>query len=362
VTRGSKRHPIVCLGEVLIDLVAADPGATVEESTVFRKAAGGAPANVAVGLARLRLHAAFIGKLAEDPFGKFLRITLESEGVDTSGLVTDQAARTPLAFVGAGMSKERGFVFYHRGMADTTLRTEELDRELIARARIFHFGSVTLVAEPGRTATIEAALLARGRGALVSFDPNIRLELWDRPQDAHDGILAVLPLANLVKMSLDEVLWFTGEDDLEAGARRLREYGPTVIAVTLGAEGAYFQTAAADGYVPGFKVASIDATGAGDAFVAALLAELDKKADPKAALDDPVALRAALFVANAAGAIATTEYGVIPSLPRREAIDALVNDRTSSVLVAAPLGVVVGDFRGPRVAMTASRRPVRSRS
>lgn len=354
------RDGIVCLGEVLVDLVAADAGATVEGSTTFRRAPGGAPANVAVGLARLGRRAAFMGKVADDAFGRFLRATLEAEGLDTSGLVSDPAVRTALAFVGAGNSTERSFVFYHRGMADTMLRTDELDRTLIARARLFHFGSVTLVAEPSRTATTEAARMARGGGSLVSFDPNIRLELWDRPEDARAAIWVALPLAHLVKVSLDEVRWLSGTDDLEAGARRVRGRGPKLVVVTLGAEGAYFQTGAADGHVAGFPVAAVDATGAGDAFVAALLAGLDAAPDPKAVLDDPVALQAAVELANAAGAIATTEYGAIPSLPRYEAVYALVREAAG-----APSGIRGGSDIATHTApntFEASGRLARSRS
>ena len=183
------RPLIVSLGEALIDLVADGQAASVEGATTFHKAAGGAPANVAVGLARLGQRVAFVGKLADDEFGRFLRRTLETEAVDVTGLVIDPAARTPLAFVGAGSTSERRFVFYHEGMADTLLRADELHRDLIGRARVFHFGSVTLAGEPGRSATIEAARQARDSGALVTFDPNVRLELWPRQDEARGTIV-----------------------------------------------------------------------------------------------------------------------------------------------------------------------------
>src|SRR5438445_6739436 len=167
---------VVTLGEVLIDFVPLDFEGPIELAPTFHRAAGGAPANVAVALARLGVDVAFIGKVGGDAFGHSLRAILTTEGVDVRGAVESPTAQTALAFVGSDGRGGREFVFYHRGMADTLLRAEEVDRELIANARIFHFGSVTLAAEPGRAATASAAQWAREAGCLVSFDPNVRLE------------------------------------------------------------------------------------------------------------------------------------------------------------------------------------------
>ena len=326
MTSDPTRGYSVSLGEALVDFVAIGQAATVESATTFHKAAGGAPANVAVGLARLGQRCAFIGKVSDDAFGQFLRRTLDSEGVDTVGLIVDSAAHTPLAFVGAGRTTERSFVFYHQGMADTLLRPDELDRELIAGARVLHFGSVTLSADPGRAATMAAVDLARERGAIVSFDPNVRLELWSDEDEARATILEATRRCHILKVSLEELRWLTGIDDPAIGARELRSHGPQLVVVTLGAGGAYHQTAAGDGHEPGLAVEAVDATGAGDAFVAALLAEIASMAPFPAILDDPAALSRAIRFATAAGALATTAYGAIPSLPRRDAVDRILAD------------------------------------
>ncbi len=319
---------VVCQGELLIDLIALGPDADIQMATTFRKSAGGAPANVAVGLSRLGVSAGFIGKVSDDAFGRFLRAKLEAEGIDVRNLVVDPAARTPLAFVGTEPSGGRAWIFYHRGLADTILRPDELDAELIGHARIFHFGSVTLAAEPGRSATIAAARLARERGCLVSFDPNLRLELWDDPDEARRWIQDVLPLADVVKVSGDEIAFLTGTDDPAQAATILRSFGPRLVVVTLGHAGSHVQLEAFDDLVPSFDVEAVDATGAGDAFVAGLLCRLlnGAGAGSPALISRGEVLEAARF-ASAAGALATTQIGAIPSLPKLGAVQALMEAR-----------------------------------
>jgi fructokinase len=314
---------VVCLGEVLIDFVARDGELPLQQATNFHKAAGGAPANVAVALARLGISVAFIGKIGGDAFGQSLRATLAEEGVTVRGLVEAPTARTALAFVGSDGHGGREFVFYHRGMADTLLRPEEVDRELIANARIFHFGAVTLAAEPSRTATAAAARWAREGGCLVSFDPNVRLEVWDSPRQALDSMIDTLSVVDVVKVSSDELAFLTGTSDPAEACRVLRNHGPTVAIVTLGGGGCYYQTDSATGSVPGISVESVDSLGAGDAFVAGLLACLAAYAN-RTVVTDEALLVPALRFANAVGAITTTRYGAIPALPSRAQVDALL--------------------------------------
>ena len=315
---------VVCLGEVLIDFVARDGDLPLQQATNFHKAAGGAPANVAVALARLGTSVAFIGKVGGDAFGQSLRETLAAEGVTVRGLVEAPTARTALAFVGSDGHGGRQFVFYHRGMAHTLLRSEEVDRELIANARIFHFGSVTLAAEPSRAATAAAAQWAHEAGCLVSFDPNVRLEVWDSPRHALDSMIDTLRVVDIVKVSSDELTFLTGTSDPAEACRTLRDHGPTVAIVTLGGGGCYYQTVSASGHVPGIAVESVDSLGAGDAFVAGVLACLSAYADR-----DDVCVEAtlvpALRFANAVGAITTTRYGAIPALPTRTQVQALLD-------------------------------------
>lgn len=322
--KGERRPVYVSVGEMLVDMISVDPNLTVRESVLFRKAPGGAPANVAVGLARLGCEAAFVGKVADDQFGHFLLSVLEVEGVDTHALVRDPRARTPLAFVGAGEASERAFLFYHRGMADTTMRQNELDSALLERASVVHFGSVTLTAEPGRSTTLRAVQIAKGAGALISFDPNLRLELWEDASAAVAESLTAIASSDIVKVSLDELRQLTGLSDWADGAASLLSLGPTLVVVTLGADGAYYRTAAAEGYCEPFAVTVMDATGAGDGFMAGLLAALDSEGDPKATVRHPEAVARAVEFATAAGALTTTEYGAIPALPRPAAVARLL--------------------------------------
>lgn len=315
---------VVSLGELLLDLVAVDPTLPLMDVTGFHRAAGGAPANVAVALARLGVRAGFIGKVGDDVFGHWLRQTLLDADVDVRGLLIDPSARTPLAFAGSDGQGGRTFVFYHHGMADTLLRTEDVNTELIAQAKIFHFGSVTLADSPGREATLFAASEARRRGCLVSFDPNVRLGLWDSPDAAREAITAALPLADIVKISADELEYVTGRTEPADACHRLREFGPGLAVVTLGGDGCQFETASAAGRVAGIPIAAIDTLGAGDAFVAGLLSQLANQSS-RDVLEDPAALLDALRFANAVGAITTTTYGAIPALPTQGQVERLLN-------------------------------------
>jgi fructokinase len=316
---------VVCLGEAVIDLVAVESDVPLQSARTFVRAAGGAPANVAVALARLGIHAAFLGKIATDAFGRSLAETLAAEGVNVTGVVQDGAARTPLVFVGSDGHGGRSFVFYHDGMADTLLRPEDVSRsrDLIAHARVFHFGSVTLSAEPSAATTLDTARLAREFGCLVSFDPNVRLEVWDSPRRAHQTIVETFSLADVVKVSNDELEFLADTCDPAQACERLRGYGPRFVVVTLGADGCYYDAGSSAGYVPGVPVQVIDTLGAGDAFLGGLLAGLTDRSTTSV-LDNQPALIAALRFANVVGAITTTRYGAIPALPTRADVEHLL--------------------------------------
>ncbi|MHB0912816.1 MAG: PfkB family carbohydrate kinase [Armatimonadota bacterium] len=309
---------VVTLGEALIDFISLESDVSLVESPGFKKAPGGAPANVAASVARLGRESAFIGKVGDDPFGRFLARTFAAAGVDTSPMVFDKDARTGLAFVALRPGGVPDFLFYPG--AHSLLRPEELDRALLNKTKIFHHGSISLISEPARSATFEAARLARDGGAIVSYDPNLRLSLWESAEAAKAGMLSGLPGAVVVKLSEEELEFLTGETDLPAGARALMRIAETarLVLVTRGPNGCYYATERASGFVPGVTVEPVDTTGAGDAFVGAVLTELlDRNVDdismlPKAELDE------ICRVANAQGALATTKRGAIASLPTRE--------------------------------------------
>jgi fructokinase len=317
---------VTCLGEALIDFVAVEADRPLARAQTFMRAAGGAPANVAVALVRLGVTAAFLGKISGDVFGQSLRETLAAEGVDVRGLVEHSASRTPLAFVGSNGSGGRSFVFYHNGTADSLLRVGEVEarQDLIAHARVFHFGSLTLRAEPGCSATLAAVNLARESGCLVSFDPNVRLEVWDSAQRGRQLMLEAMQHVDVLKVSGDELEFLTGTCDVAHACHWLRARGPTLVVVTLGEKGCYYDVSGSSGFVPGVSVRAVDALGAGDAFLAGLLAGL-ATVPSSTILHDDSALRAALRFANVVGAITTTRYGAIPALPTRSDVQRLLD-------------------------------------
>jgi fructokinase len=303
---------VVSLGELLIDFVSQETGVSVGEAKGFKKAAGGAPANVAAAIARLGHKAAFMGQVGDDPFGHFLAGVLASEGVDVRGLRFSSAARTALAFVSLREDGERSFVFYRHPSADMLLKPGELPLDVIDEYRFFHFGSITLIGEPSRSATFEAVQYARDKGLTISYDPNLRLALWESEDAARAGMLSGLEYANIVKVSAEEVEFLTGGSDIAPLWRDATE----MIVVTQGAAGSIAFTK--DGgrtEMPGIGVKSIDTTGAGDAFLAGLLHGLMEHPD-----DWKLHLAEILHFANAVGALTTTKRGAIPALPSRKKV------------------------------------------
>jgi fructokinase len=319
----SARPEIVCLGEILIDMFPAELGRALVEVSAFKPKPGGAPANVAVAAARLGAHAAFVGKVGDDAFGHFLASVLEREGVDTRGLCYDDEARTTMAFIAMPDPNHSEYVFYRNPGADTLLRPGDLNAEMLAAARVFHFGSLSLTHEPARSATVEAVRIVREAGGLVSFDVNYRPSLWRSPAEAVERITAAVPLADLVKVNDIELALLTGTGDLEIGSRALLARGPRLCVVTLGPDGSYFQAQSGGGLVPGFPVNTVDATGCGDAFLAGLLWQLVQKGRKAFS---PARLPGIVRYANAVGALTAQTLGVIPALPTAAAVDAFLAD------------------------------------
>jgi fructokinase len=308
---------VVTLGELLIDFVSTQSGVSLIEAPAFQKAAGGAPANVAVGLARLGVSSGFVGKVGDDDFGHFLAQTLSQNGVDTSALRFSDAARTMLAFVSLRADGERDFMFYRHPSADMLLRPDEIDRDYIGAARVFHHGSISLISEPSRGATLTAVGVAQERGLLISYDPNLRLNLWPSAEAARQGMLTGWKFAQVAKVSAEELTFLSGEDDFDAGVDELWHDRLCLLVITEGRDGCRYATAEARGRVPGYAVQTIDTTGAGDGFVAGLLAGL---LEHERAWEDIPRLEDVLRFANAVGALTTTRRGAIPALPTREQV------------------------------------------
>jgi fructokinase len=287
----------------------------VGEASGFVKAPGGAPANVAVAVARLGRPAAFLGQVGDDPFGHFLTGVLSGNGVDVSGLRFSTEARTALAFVSLAEGGERSFVFYRHPSADMLMRPEDVALDVIDRYQAFHFGSITMIGEPSRSATLRAVEHALAAGKLISYDPNLRLALWPDADAARAGMLAGLDYAHVVKVSDEEVEFMAPGQGVPALWRdRTR-----VIVVTEGAAGARLYTRDAVYSAPGYRVTPVDTTGAGDGFVAGLLVGLLAHPDDYADHIEDL-----LRFANAVGALTTTRKGAIPALPTEAEARALM--------------------------------------
>jgi fructokinase len=308
----------IALGELLIDFVPTLSGVSLIEAPAFQKAPGGAPANVAVGLARLGVSSGFMGKVGDDAFGHFLAQTLEQAGVDISALCYAGEARTALAFVSLMADGERDFMFYRHPSADMLYRPEELKVGYIQSAKIFHYGSISLISEPSRSTTLKAIEIAQSAGLLVSYDPNLRLNLWPGAREARQGILDAWTMAQVIKISEEELKFLSGKDSIVEGARSLWHDRLKLLVITRGKAGCTYFTPNLNGNVPGYPVAPVDTTGAGDGFVAGLLKGLIESLDRQL---DELLLSDICRYANAVGALTTTQRGAIPALPTRQEVD-----------------------------------------
>ncbi len=295
---------IVTFGESLIDLPSTESGVGIADAPAFAPVAAGAPANVAVAAAALGMSSAFVSKVGADGFGDKIVRTFAGFGVDMSHVVQDADARTGLAFVSLRHDGEREFLFYFDPARDLALRPDELPRALISSCRVFHFGSISLIAEPSRSATVEAVRLARSGGALISYDPNLRPRLWLDEDTMRQQAAAGLRQADLVKVAEEELTFLMPGSEAEAVTQVFDENESVeLLAVTRGANGS-------SGYArngekvdaPGVKVEAVDATGAGDAFMAGLICAQLRGDD----------LTKSMRFANACGALATTKRGAAP--------------------------------------------------
>lgn len=325
---------VITLGEALIDFVADQRGVTVDQAVTFKKAAGGAPFNVAVGCARLGLEAGFMGKVGRDPFGHYLRDVLQREGVDHSQLKFSAQARTGLAFVAVDDHGEREFSFFRHPSADILHRPEEVREAYLAQARLLHVGSISAIQDPSRSATYRALEMARKHGLWISFDPNLRLSLWHDQASARQEIRRMWPYAQLIKLSLDELAFLAELDhlpgehaaDIERAARSLWHENLQLMALTLGKDGCGMLTEKEFISCPGFQVNALDSTGAGDGFTAGLLTGVLQQGLAEGADLSRSTVKALGRYANAVGALTTTQQGVVPALPHSAEVQAFLAD------------------------------------
>jgi fructokinase len=307
---------IVTLGEVVSDIYRDESESDVE--LPFTARPGGAPANVAVAAARLGSEAAFIGSVGEDLFGDFILRALEAEDVDTSAVRRcEPPTRTTLAFVEVTADGDRSFTFYRSDpAADELLSAEDVSREVLSRASFVNFGSIPLIKEPSRSAIHRAADLADELDVPLAFDVNFREHLWKSPEAAREVVDPLLDRSRIIKMGDDELSPMLGTEDPQEAAEMLLDRGATLVLVSLGPDGAVYATREFSGHVPAFEIDEIlDATGAGDAFLAAALTHLSESAW------DEENVREATRRGTVAGAIACTAYGAMSALPTRDELD-----------------------------------------
>lgn len=291
------------LGDAVVDLLPESEGRLLQ-------CPGGAPANVAVGVARLGGNSGFIGRVGGDPFGRYMRHTLQQEQVDVSHMYLDDHHRTSTVVVDLDDQGERTFTFMVRPSADLFLAEEDLPQ--FAAGQWLHVCSIALSAEPSRSTTFAAMERIKLAGGRVSFDPNIRADLWQDPELLHACLDRALRLANVVKLSEEELALISGRDDLVEGITALTQrYQPELLLVTQGKAGVLTAFQQQLTHFSAQPVVSVDTTGAGDAFVAGLLASLAAKGMPT----DPAALEPAIMQAQTCGALATTAKGAMTALP-----------------------------------------------
>lgn len=313
-------NEVLCLGEALIDFVADVSGVSLIQCPGFRKAAGGGVANVAVALSRQGAPAAFLGKVGSDPFGEFLRLTLSQEGVDTSCMLLEPNTRTGLAFVSLTESGERDFVFFRHPSADMLYRADELPERRLAACAALHFSSITLIQEPSREATLSAVEQVRRAGGMVSFDPNLRPPLWPSTAAAESEIRNAARLADLIKVSEEEALLIAGEGEFDRQIERIHSLGPAIVALTRGAHGSLLSLKGGPPVeIAPQRIEAVDATGAGDAYAASLIAAVLRSGGPGALRKED--LPALGRQAGMAGALTCLKKGAIPALPRGDEIE-----------------------------------------
>ena len=316
-----KHYDVAALGELLIDFT--QNGLSAQGNPLLEANPGGAPCNVLALLTKLGHKTAFLGKVGQDGFGDQLADALTEVGIDTRGLRRDPVVHTTLAVVHTHPDGDREFSFYRNPGADMNLSTDELDRELIADAAIFHYGSLSMTDEPCRSATREAIALAEQSGALLSFDPNLREPLWHSMDDAREQILYGMSHCQILKISDNEIQWLSGCADYDEGIAWLRSrFNIPLILLSLGKDGSRAYCGGGRAEVPAHLMPNtIETTGAGDTFFGGVLHYILTHGWH---LYTEAELQEMLTFANAAAALITTRKGALRVMPERSEIEALL--------------------------------------
>ncbi len=303
---------ICFIGEVLIDFTPA--GLSSNGNILFERNPGGGPANAAVSAAVLGAPSFFIGMAGQDMFGTFLKKTFEDKNVDTAGFRFCENVNTTLAFVQLDETGNRSFSFYRNPGADMMLSEKDVDFGIVDDCDILHFSSVNMSKGESRNTTRKVVDHAKANGKIISFDPNLRELLWDSLGEAKSVIDEMIGYSDILKISGEEIEFLTGEKDIVKATEMLFKRGIPLIFTTLGPEGCYYRHKNGSGFLQAYATKVVDTTGSGDAFVGAILyktALLEKK--PEDLSKEEISEMADF--ANAAGSVAATTKGGIPSMP-----------------------------------------------
>ena len=318
------KKDVVALGELLIDFT--DNGKTDQGNPLMEANPGGAPCNVLSMLSRLGKKTAFIGKVGDDMFGHQLEEALKEVGIDTIGLKKDCEIHTTLAFVHTKEGGDREFSFYRNPGADMMLCEEDLEEDLLKACKIFHFGSLSMTDKLCRNATKKAIEVAKSNGAILSFDPNLREPLWKNLDMAKEQIDYGMQQCDILKISDNEIVWFTGKEDYEEGVKALQDrYMIPLILLSIGKDGsrAYCQGVKAE--VPAMlNERTIETTGAGDTFCACILNYVLEHGWRPYTKEE---LKEMLQFANVAASIITTKKGALRVMPTREEVEEMLKKR-----------------------------------
>lgn len=315
---------VVALGELLIDFT--ENGMSSQGNPLLEANPGGAPCNVLAMLAKLGVSTAFIGKVGKDQFGRMLKQRIKDIGINTSYLYEDEKVHTTLAFVHTYEDGDRDFSFYRNPGADMMLTQDEIPEALIREADIFHFGTLSMTHEGVRKATKRALQIAKEAGCLISFDPNLRPPLWDSLDTAKEQTAFGMEYCDILKISDNEVQWFTGKEDYDEGIRMIQEkYQIPLIVLSMGKEGsrAYYGKSRVE-EKPFLQERTIETTGAGDTFGACILNYVLEHGLEGLAEQQ---LSEMLIFANAAASIITTRKGALCVMPEKDEILSLIEEK-----------------------------------
>jgi|SRR5690554_4257263 len=306
---------IITIGELLIDFIPLEKGIPLKEVTQFIKMPGGAPANVAATVAKLGGNSKFIGQVGEDAFGEYLIDVLDDLGVDTTNIYKTKKANTALAFVSLKEDGERDFSFYRKPSADMLFKHEQVNTDWF-NDDILHFCSVSLIEAPIKYAHKKAINIVRDKKGIISFDLNIRLPLWDNPENCKSTIKEFLPYADIIKLSDDELSFILNKNEK---INNLFIGNVKAIILTKGSKGATLYTKNKVIKQEGIKTKVIDTTGAGDSFIGALLyylSVINKNIDEL----NEKEMKEIMNFANIVGALTVTKRGAISALPTRKEV------------------------------------------